>query len=174
MALVALALVLMAVALYWASQRIVAELKSARDEAARTRAAMLMELFARGKSETSRDPRALLVWYPLAKMARALDPEMFASFDRTIGRPFPFSNDEVQAAHAQWTADWLAWERTHDAEYKLKAAAIEVEWGVQPSTSDARPLLRARLDAVEREKLDLYQRRYQEYVQVAKALQALT
>jgi len=34
-------------------------------------------------------------------------------------------------------------------------------------------VLRARLDAVESEKLDLYQRRYQEYVRVAKALQAL-
>ena len=31
----------------------------------------------------------------------------------------------------------------------------------------------ARLDAVELEKLTLYQRRYEEYVQVAKALQSL-
>jgi hypothetical protein len=35
-------------------------------------------------------------------------------------------------------------------------------------------MVRARVDAVEREKLDAYQRRYQEYVQVARALQALT
>jgi hypothetical protein len=34
-------------------------------------------------------------------------------------------------------------------------------------------VLRARLDAVESEKLGLYQGRYQEYVRVAKALQAL-
>jgi hypothetical protein len=33
--------------------------------------------------------------------------------------------------------------------------------------------MRARLDAVESEKLDLYQRRYADYVRVAKALQAL-
>ena len=32
---------------------------------------------------------------------------------------------------------------------------------------------RARFEAVEREKLDLYQRHYQEYVQIAKALQSL-
>jgi hypothetical protein len=32
---------------------------------------------------------------------------------------------------------------------------------------------RARLDAIEREKLDLYQRRYAEYVRTAKALQTL-
>jgi hypothetical protein len=35
-------------------------------------------------------------------------------------------------------------------------------------------VLRAKLDAVEREKLDSYQRRYEEYVRIAKALQALT
>jgi hypothetical protein len=34
--------------------------------------------------------------------------------------------------------------------------------------------MRARLDAVEREKLETYQRRYEEYVRVAKALQALS
>ena len=34
-------------------------------------------------------------------------------------------------------------------------------------------MIRARLEAVEREKIDLYQRRYQEYVQIAKALQSL-
>src|SRR5262245_21160877 len=105
MVFVALALVLMAGAVFWAAHQIAAELKAGRGEAARTRAATLMELFARVKSETSRVPRALLVWYPLAKMARALEPDLFASFDRTAGRPFPFSNDEVQAAHAQWTAD---------------------------------------------------------------------
>jgi hypothetical protein len=35
-------------------------------------------------------------------------------------------------------------------------------------------LARARLDAVEREKLELYQRRYEEYVRVSKALQSLS
>jgi hypothetical protein len=34
-------------------------------------------------------------------------------------------------------------------------------------------VLRAKVDAIEREKLDAYQRRYEEYVRVAKALQAL-
>src|SRR5206468_12825325 len=95
MVLVALALVLVAGAVYWAARQVVAELKSARDEASRTRATTLLELFARGKSEASRDPRALLVWFPLAKMARALDPEVFAVLDRTAGRPFPFSKDEI-------------------------------------------------------------------------------
>jgi hypothetical protein len=77
--------------------------------------------------------------------------------------------DEIQAAHAQWTADWLAWERAHDAEYKLKAAAAEADLAAANT-----PVARARLEATEREKLELYQRRYQEYVRVAKALQALS
>jgi hypothetical protein len=33
--------------------------------------------------------------------------------------------------------------------------------------------MRQRVEAIEREKLDRYQQHYQEYVQVAKALQAL-
>jgi hypothetical protein len=57
----------------------------------------------------------------------------------------------------------------HDGDYKLKAAIIEQEL----STSGGSPLVRAKLEAVEREKLDLYQRRYQEYVRVAKGLQSL-
>jgi hypothetical protein len=90
--------------------------------------------------------------------------------DRAAGGVFPFGNDRMQSAHAQWTADWLAWERSHDAEYKLKAAALEQDIATYGSST----MRRAQLDAVEREKLDLYQRRYQEYVQVSKALQALT
>jgi hypothetical protein len=105
------------------------------------------------------DPRAILAWEPLARTARTLLPEEFARIDRATGAAFPFSADRLQAAHAQWTADWLGWERTHDAEYKLKAAAVEDEL----ARSDGSALVRARLDAVEREKLDLYQRRYAEY-----------
>ncbi len=40
-------------------------------------------------------------------------------------RRFPFGPDQIQNAHARWTADWLAWELVHDTEYKLKAAAAE-------------------------------------------------
>ena len=89
--------------------------------------------------------------------------------DAASGGTFPFTADHVQSAHAQWTAAWLSWERMHDGEYKLKAAVLEQEL----SASGGSPIVRAKLEAVEREKLDLYQRRYHEYVHVAKALQAL-
>src|SRR5207247_9991278 len=85
------------------------------------------------------------------------------------GGPFPFAPDQVRAAHARWTTEWLAWERAHDATYKDRAAVAEHELTVSAGSVAAR----ARLDAIEREKLDLYQRRYQEYIQVAKALQSL-
>ena len=81
-------------------------------------------------------------------------------------RTFPFTTEQIQAAHSQWTADWLAWERTHDYDYKLKAAAAEHEL----AASVGSPIMRARLEAVEREKLDLYQRRYQDYVRVSHLL----
>ena len=169
---IAVAVLIVAAVVYWAAQQIVAELKSARDEAARTRTLALLELFAPGLAATSTDPRALLVWQPLAVAARQMYPSEFAALDRAANATFPFSREQLQAAHAEWTADWLAWERAHDAEYKLKAAALEDELGSTPLAS-APPLARARLDAIEREKLDRYQHRYQEYVRVAKALQAL-
>jgi len=86
------------------------------------------------------------------------------------GGPFPFTPDQVDSAHARWTADWLAWERTHDADYKMKAAAVEHEL----AASGGSPVIRAKLDAVEREKLDLYQQHYSDYVRIAKALHALS
>jgi hypothetical protein len=171
---IVVAILVLAAVTYWSAQRIVAELKATRDAAFRARTATMVQLFAPGAREAARDPRALLEWYPLAKIARAADPDVFASLDRAAQTTFPLNQEQVQAAHAQWTADWLAWERTHDAEYKLKAAALEQELGLDIGTAGASPILRARLDAIEREKLDSYQRRYQEYVRVAKALQALT
>jgi hypothetical protein len=171
---IVVAAIVLAGTIYWSAARIVAEVKAARDEASRARAITMIHVFGPAMSEAARDPRALLLWYPLARAARAMDPDVFASIDRAGQRPFPFSADQVQAAHAQWTADWLAWERTHDAEYKLKAATIEQELGPNAALPGGSPMLRARLDAVEREKLDSYQRRYQQYVEVAKALQGLT
>ena len=112
----------------------------------------------------------LLVWQPLATTARKLCPADFDALDRASGGRFPFSAEQIEAAHARWSADWLAWERTHDTEYKLKAATVEAEL----ASSGRSALGRARLDAVEREKLDTYQRRYEEYARVSKALRALT
>jgi hypothetical protein len=162
--------VLVAAALWWATHQVVAELRAARDEAARGRTLALLELFAPAIRDAQTDPRALLAWQPSAKVARQLFPAECATLDRAAGAPFPFSPDDLQSAHARWTTDWLAWERAHDAEYKLKASVAEQEL----AAAGASPVLRGKLDAVEREKLDLYQRRYSEYVRVAKALQALT
>lgn len=141
------------------------------DRSARERA-LLQLIGTFGAAGTVRDdPRALLAWYPIARAARALFPEAFGRLDAARGAMFPFTADDVHAAHARCTAEWLAWERTHDAEYKLKASALEQEIARSPEAGTA--VGRARLDAIEREQLQRYQQRYEEYVRTAKALQAL-
>ena len=164
------AAVIIAAAIVWGCVRIASELKTTREDAARARTLEILGAFLPAAGAVEADSRALLVWQPLARTARRLFPDEFAEMDRAAGAPFPFSADRIQSAHAQWTADWLAWEATHDAEYKLKSAMVEEEI----ARTGVSAVTKARLDAVEREKLDLYQRRYAEYIRIAKALQALT
>lgn len=142
--------------------------RASREGDTRTRAASLLATFASAVGAAEHDPRAILVWEPLARMARKTWPEEFALLDQAGRGTFPFDRERLQAAHARWTADWLAWERTHDAEYKLKAAVAEHELVAAGGAAHAR----AKVDAVESEKLDRYQKRYEEYVRVSKALQA--
>jgi hypothetical protein len=128
----------------------------------------VIQFLAPGVAAAQQDPRALLVWQPLARTARQLHPEAFAALDRASGGTFPFTAAQIDAAHARWTADWLTWERNHDAEFKVKAAVL-----AEQLAGDTSPAARAQLDDLEREKLERYQRRYQDYVRVSKALQSL-
>jgi len=160
-----LAAIVVAVALVVGLGQVVAELRAARDDQKRARVLSILELFAPATAAVQADAKALLVWHPIAAAVRKLFPEECASLDASAGGTFPFSADVIASAHARWTADWLAWEGSHDATYKMKAAA---------AAQDAEgPAGRARLDAIEREKLDRYQRRYEEYVRVSKAFQTL-
>lgn len=159
--------VLIAAAIIWAGSRVARELSARRD--ARASIAQLLAVFAPGVAAASADPRALLTWQPLAATARQIFPDEFAALDKAAGGAFPFSDEQIHAAHARWTADWLAWERSHDAEYKLKALLVEQELGDTLASAGGR----ARIDAIERDKLDQYQRRYEEYTRIARGLQAL-
>jgi hypothetical protein len=156
-----------AAAIAWAGWHIARELAASRQP--RPALDQLLAAFAPGVAAVTDDPRALLAWQPLAATARRLFPEEFAALDEASGSTFPFSTEQIQAAHARWTADWLAWERGHDTDYKLKITTLEHDLG-EAFTS---PYGRTRVDALEREKLDRYQRRYEEYTRVAKALQGL-
>jgi hypothetical protein len=167
--LIAGSALIVAVAVLVAAFYIASTIQASQPDQIRGRTLELLAMFAPALGAAARDPQAMLVWQPLARMAHQLFPEEFARLETAAGGAFPFTSDRLQAAHAQWTADWLAWERSHDAEFKLKAAIVEQEIAAMGSSA----VLRARLDAIESEKLDLYQRRYQEYVRVAKALQAL-
>jgi hypothetical protein len=164
-----LASLIVAGAVAWSALQLVAELRAARDARAAARTLSLIELFAPAIAAAQQDPRLYLVWQPIATLARQLLPAEAAAIDRAAGATFPFSAADLQAAHAQWTTEWLAWERAHDAEYKLKATMAAAELAASGNSDVAR----SKLDAVENEKLDRYQRRYAEYVRVAKALQAL-
>lgn len=127
--------------------------------------------FAPALKAATRDPRALVVWAPLARAARQACPELFSQLDALWGDTFPLSARQIEEAHARWSAEWLAWERRHDARYKLRAAAIAA--ALERAGDAAAPVVRARLEALEQEKLERYQRRYEDYVRVSKALAAL-
>ncbi len=163
------AALIVAVAIVWCTRTVMRGWQAARGDAARHRQAQLLQIFAEGIASVRADPPSLLAWEPLARTARRLLPDDVAALDRAAGGTFPFTNAQIEAAHARWTADWLAWEQSHDAEYKLKASVAEHDL----AASGGSPEMRARLDAVEREKIERYQRRYEEYIRTAKALQAL-
>ena len=115
------AAIVVAAVLIGAAQ-IVREMRAAREQAAHSRGLAIVQLFAPALAAVQDDPRALLVWQPLARAVRQLFPLESAAIDRASGGAFPFGREMMTAAHARWTSDWLAWERTHDTEYKLKAA----------------------------------------------------
>jgi hypothetical protein len=158
---------IVAAAVLWAGHRIAGALQRPANDGRQS--AALLAVFAPAVAAAAGDPRAVLAWQPLAAAARTLYPKEFADLDRAFGSTFPFGTEAIERAHARWTAEWLAWERRHDAECKLKAATVEHELGGEVNSVFGR----ARLDSVEREKLDLYQQHYEEYTRIARGLQAL-
>ena len=131
----------------------------------------LLATFAPAAAAVLRDPKELLAWYPLAQSSRKLFPDAFKRLDEAAGGTFPFTKEQVKSAHARCSSDWLAWERAHDAEYALKLA--EVQDQIDQAQGQPSPLLRTRLAAVEQQKLERYQQRYEEYIKTAKALAVL-
>jgi len=121
--------------------------KQWREEQQRNRELSLATLFAPAIERAQDDPRVLLAWQPLAKTLRARFGAEFAALDAASGSTFPFSKEFIAAAHSRWTAGWLAWEKAH--------------------------VDRGKPEAAEQDKLAVYQQRYEEYVRVSKALQAL-
>ena len=162
-------LLVVATAIGGAAAQILSEMKRSRQAELRARQLAIVALFAPALARVQDDPKALLIWQPLAKTLRAQFPEELTALDAAAGATFPFSKDALADAHAKWTTEWLAWEATHDATYKLKASQAQQE--LQDNAGSA--AARAKLDAIEREKLDTYQRRYEDYIRVAKALQRL-
>ncbi|RPI52347.1 MAG: hypothetical protein EHM55_16750 [Acidobacteria bacterium] len=145
--------------------RIGDELQRRRQDAA---IQQLLAIFAPAAAAVHQEPRLLLVWFPLAQASRKLFPDAFKSLDQAAGGAFPFTKEQLKAAHARCSSEWLAWERAHDAEYSVKVAQVQDE--IDRGQGPASPLLRNRLAALEQQKLERYQQRYEEYVKTAKAL----
>jgi hypothetical protein len=131
----------------------------------------IVHTFGAAQASVQHDPKQLLAWHPLAEATRKLFPAAFQALDVATGARFPFSKEVVERAHAKVSSEWLAWEKAHDEEYRIKAAAAEQE--LAGVAGDAAALARARLDRIQHEKIERYQQRYEEYVRTAKALQAL-
>ena len=151
-----------------AAREIATEIRAARERRrARADARHSADVRA-GHRRGAADPRALLVWQPLARAVARLFPSECAALDAAAGGTFPFTPDQFRRrTRAGPPTGW----RGSGARCRIQAEGGREQ---EVNASGGSPAARRRLDAVEREKLDLYQRRYQEYVQVAKALQALT
>lgn len=144
------------------------ELRQQRHEGA---VQSILQTFGPAQASVLHDPKQLLAWHPLAEATRRLFPAAFQALDVATGARFPFSKELVERTHAKVSSEWLAWEKAHDEEYRIKAAAAEQE--LAGVAGDAAALARARLDRIQHEKIERYQQRYEEYVRTAKALQAL-
>lgn len=131
----------------------------------------VLQTFGPAQVDVQRDPRAVLAWQPLAEAGRRLFPAAFDALDRASGARFPFPKELIERGHARVSSEWLAWEKAHDEEYRIRAAAAEQE--LAAAAGEGLSLARARLDRIQHEKIEKYQQRYEEYVRTAKALQAL-
>ena len=130
--------------------------------------ASLLATFGPAVAKVQVEPRELVAWATVAATARALFPDTFKELDAASGARFPFPGTVIEDVHARWTSQWLAWEREHDLECKRRASRVEVELA-RASAEDA-PRLHSQLAAIEQEKLQRYQERYEEYVRVGRAM----
>ena len=132
---------------------------------------MAVLLASLGPAVARADGRELLGWRRVAGTLRELLPEAVRTIEQRTGQPFPFPRELVEDVHARWTADWLAWERAHDIRFRQRTSALEAELRECGEADTAAG--RARLATLDDEKLQDYQRRYEEYVRVGKELAAL-
>ena len=132
----------------------------------------LLATFGPACERARSDPRVLLAWYPTALAARRAFPQAFRVLDGDGQCPFPFGPAELEAAHARWSTEWLDWERRQDADHRARRETVEAE--LAQAGDAVAPMLRARLEALEQQKLEQYQHRYEEYVRVSRELKALS
>ena len=117
------------------------------------------------------EPRELLAWHATADVVKRIFPEVIADIESKGGESFPIPRKVLEDTHAKWTAEWLAWERQHDADFRKRTSVLQAE--LEATGHEHTPDGHARMAALEDEKLQSYQQRYEEYVLVGKGLTGL-
>ena len=79
--LLLLAATIVSAAILWGARLVSVELVATRDAAIRSSTLEIVKAFAPAIGAAAGDPRAVLVWEPLARTARQLFPEEFALQD---------------------------------------------------------------------------------------------
>jgi len=166
--MIALAVLLVAVVLVFGVFAVMAALRARRRDA---RLLSVCATFGPAIERAQSNPRVLLAWYPAACAMKRQFADAFAALSADPSKPFPWGAADIEVAHARWTATWLEWERHQDAEHRATTAGIELE--LDQADANAIPALKTRLERLEQKKLERYQRRYEEYVSVSRALAKL-
>jgi len=91
----------------WAASRIVAELRAARERRRGRARRALLELSPRLWTAAQRDRARTGLAAAGDERAPAVSRGI-AALAPQAGGTFPFTTAQLQAAHAQWTADWLS------------------------------------------------------------------
>ena len=112
-----------------------------------------------------------MAWAAVARAARNAFPEASARLDAAANGRFPFSRELVEAAHARWTAD--CWPGSGSTMSNTRSAVAAAEQALDAAPADQAAALQLRLAAINQEKLQTYQERYEHYVRVGKAIGAI-
>ena len=141
----------MAASIVWAALRIAGSLQASRIDAVNDRSLRLLTAFAPALAAAEQDPRAVLVWEPVARAARRIFADEFALLDRAAETKFPFGAERIQAAHARWTSEWLAWEKAHGRIPEGSVVFVRSDWSKDwpdPALSTRTPFPGVSLDAL--------------------------
>ena len=96
---------IVAAAIVAAAYLVAAELRAAREQVSRGRALTILQAFASGIEAARADPRALLVWQPLAQAVRTLFPDECASLDAAAVQRWPIASPSTAGGAVSYQSE---------------------------------------------------------------------